>query len=131
MGVLSAMAEPRRARRIRQIILLLVVVWMLLSLTRLLWAMVPNAGGTVAAPNVINPLSAGSSKVAAAPVDINRMVAWHLFGEAGATTQVVIEAAVETDSRDGYRGGRAANESATEVTRYRSVYGGWFGVCHY
>jgi len=105
VGALNAMAEPRRARRIRQVILLLVIVWMLLSLTRLLWAMVPNAGGTVVAPNVINPLSAGSSRVIAAPVDINRMVAWHLFGEAGATSQVVIEAAVETDSRDGIEEG--------------------------
>lgn len=105
VGALNAMAEPRRARGIRQVILLLVIVWMLLSLTRLLWAIVPSAGGTVVAPNVINPLSAGSSRVIAAPVDINRMVAWHLFGEAGATSQVVIEAAVETDSRDGIEEG--------------------------
>lgn len=105
VGALNAMAEPRRARWTRQVILLLVIVWMLLSLTRLLWAMVPNAGGTVVAPNVINPLSAGSSRAIAAPVDINRMVAWHLFGEAGATSQVVIEAAVETDSRDGIEEG--------------------------
>ncbi len=104
MGALNAMAQPRRARRIRQVILLLVVVWMLLSLTRLLWALVPNAENTnVAPPTVINPLSASSSRAIVAPVDIDRMVAWHLFGEAGATAQAVIEAAteVETDSREG------------------------------
>ena len=108
MGALNAMAQPRRARRIRQAILLLVVVWMLLSLTRLLWALVPNAENTnVAPPTVINPLSASSSKAIVAPVDIDRMVAWHLFGEAGATAQAVIEAAteVETDSREGIEDG--------------------------
>ena len=108
MGALNAMAQPRRARRIRQAILLLVGVWMLLSLTRLLWALVPNAENTnVAPPTVINPLSASSSRAIVAPVDIDRMVAWHLFGEAGATAQAVIEAAteVETDSREGIEDG--------------------------
>ena len=108
MGALNAMAQPRRARRIRQVVLLLVVVWMLLSLTRLLWALVPNAENTnVAPPTVINPLSASSSRAIVAPVDIDRMVAWHLFGEAGATAQAVIEAAteVETDSREGIEDG--------------------------
>ena len=108
MGALNAMAQPHRARRIRQVILLLVVVWMLLSLTRLLWALVPNAENTnVAPPTVINPLSASSSRAIVAPVDIDRMVAWHLFGEAGATAQAVIEAAteVETDSREGIEDG--------------------------
>ena len=108
MGALNAMAQPRRARRIRQAVLLLVVVWMLLSLTRLLWALVPNAENTnVAPPTVINPLSASSSRAIVAPVDIDRMVAWHLFGEAGATAQAVIEAAteVETDSREGIEDG--------------------------
>ena len=98
MGALNAMAQPRRARRQRQAILLLVVVWMLLSLTRLLWALVPNAENTnVAPPTVINPLSASSSRAIVAPVDIDRMVAWHLFGEAGATAQAVIEAATEVE----------------------------------
>ena len=116
MGALNAMAQPRRARRIRQVILLLVVVWMLLSLTRLLWALVPNAENTnVAPPTVINPLSASSSRAIVAPVDIDRMVAWHLFGEAGATAQAVIEAAteVETDSREGIEDG--ARETSLQL----------------
>jgi general secretion pathway protein C len=116
MGALNAMAQPRRARRIRQVVLLLVIVWMLLSLTRLLWALVPNAeNNNVAPPTVINPLSAGSSRAIVAPVDIDRMVAWHLFGEAGATAQAVIEAAteVETDSREGIEDG--ARETSLQL----------------
>ena len=116
MGALNAMAQPRRARRIRQVVLLLVIVWMLLSLTRLLWALVPNAeNNNVAPPTVINPLSAGSSRAIVASVDIDRMVAWHLFGEAGATAQAVIEAAteVETDSREGIEDG--ARETSLQL----------------
>ena len=116
IGALNAMAQPRRARRIRQVILLLVIAWMLLSLTRLLWALVPNAeNANVAPPNVINPLAAGSSRAIVAPVDIDRMVAWHLFGEAGATAQAVIEAAteVETDSREGIEDG--ARETSLQL----------------
>ena len=115
-GAVTAMAQPRRVRRIRQVILLLVIVWMLLSLTQLLWALVPNAQNTSAAsPNVVNPLSASSSGAAAAPVDIDRMVAWHLFGEAGATAQAVIEAAteVEVDSREGIEDG--ARETSLQL----------------
>lgn len=115
-GAVTAMARPRRVRRIRQVILLLVIVWMLLSLTQLLWALVPNAQNTSAAsPNVVNPLSASSSGAAAAPVDIDRMVAWHLFGEAGATAQAVIEAAteVEVDSREGIEDG--ARETSLQL----------------
>ncbi|MDG2273821.1 MAG: type II secretion system protein GspC [Halioglobus sp.] len=108
MGVWNAVAQPHRARQIRQIILLLVVVWMLLSLSRLIWALVPPAESTDIVPtNVINPLSAASSRAVVAPVDIDRMVAWHLFGEAGATAQEVIEASieVEADSREGIEEG--------------------------
>ncbi len=116
MAALSAMAQPARVRRMRQIILLIVIVWMLLSLTQLLWALVPNAVSTNAVPaNVINPLSASSSRAIVAPVDIDRMVAWHLFGEVGATAQAVIEAATEAeaDSREGIEEG--ARQTALQL----------------
>ena len=51
----------------------------------------------------------------AVPVDIDRMVEWHLFGEAGATAQAVIEASieVETDSREGIEEG--ARETSLQL----------------
>ncbi|MDG2045943.1 MAG: type II secretion system protein GspC [Halioglobus sp.] len=115
-GAVTAMAHPRRMRRIRDVILLLLIVWMLLSLTQLLWALVPNAQSAgVASPKVVNPLSASGSKATVAPVDIDRMVAWHLFGELGATAQAVIEAAtqVEVDSREGIEDG--ARETSLQL----------------
>lgn len=89
---LHTMAQPAHLRRLRLVLLSLLAVWVVLALTRLLWALVPIAEPAVGAPpKVINPVSIGRSSVAAAPVDIDRMVAWHLFGEAGATAPPVTE----------------------------------------
>jgi len=86
------MAQPAHLRRLRLFLLCLLAVWVVLALTRLLWALLPVAEPAVGAPpKVINPVSIGRSSAAAAPVDIDRMVAWHLFGEAGATAPLVTE----------------------------------------
>jgi len=91
-GALHTMAQPAHLRRVRLVLLSLLAVWVVLALTRLLWALVPVAEPAVGAPpKVINPVSIGRSSAAAAPVDIDRMVAWHLFGEAGATAPLVTE----------------------------------------
>jgi general secretion pathway protein C len=102
------MAQPGHARRIRQVILVVVALWAVLALTRLIWALVPTAENSNSTPpNVINPVSVGGARVAAAPVDIEGMVAWHLFGEVGAAAQAAIEqeAAVAANSRDGIEKG--------------------------
>lgn len=91
-GALHTMAQPAHLRRLRLVLLSLLAVWVVLALTRLLWALVPGAEPAVGTPpKVINPVSIGRSSAAAAPVDIDRMVAWHLFGEAGATAPLVTE----------------------------------------
>ena len=97
-GVLNALAQPANARRLRQVLLCLLAIWAMLALTRLLWALVPIAApGTAVPPKVINPLSTGQASAAAAPVDINRLMGWHLFGEAGAVAPVI--AAPETTAQ--------------------------------
>jgi general secretion pathway protein C len=91
-GALNALAQPAKARRLRQAVLCLLAVWAVLALSKLLWALVPVVEPVVAPEaKVINPLSAGRSGEAATPVDIERMAGWHLFGEAGATAPVVAE----------------------------------------
>jgi general secretion pathway protein C len=89
-GVLNALAQPANARRLRQALLCLLAVWGILALTRLVWALVPNAVPVVAASvKVINPLTTGQASVIAAPVDIDRLMSWHLFGEVGAITPTI------------------------------------------
>ncbi len=107
-GVLNAMAQPANARRLRQVLMCLLAVWAMLALTRLLWALVPTAAPVNATPpNILNPVSAGPASKAAAPVDIERMMAWHLFGVAGATAPVVAaaEAPPQTSTRAGIEEG--------------------------
>jgi len=107
-GVLHAMTQPANARRVRQALLCLLAVWGMLALTRLLWALVPAAEPAVAAPpKVLNPALAGNVSAAAAPVDIDRMVSWHLFGKASTAAAVAAapEPVVAANSRAGIEEG--------------------------
>jgi len=107
-AALHTMAQPANLRRLRLVLLALLAVWGVLALGRLLWALVPVAEPAVGAPpKVINPVSIGRSSAVAAPVDIDRMVAWHLFGEAGATAPLVTEpdTAAQANARAGIEEG--------------------------
>jgi general secretion pathway protein C len=107
-GALSALAQPERVQRLRRVLLVLLAIWAVMALTRLLWALVPAAEPAVAqAPRIINPLSDTRDRTDAAPVDIERMVAWHLFGKPGATAPAAAapEAAAPASARAGIEQG--------------------------
>lgn len=88
-SALNTVAKPEHLRRLRLVLLCLLAIWAVLALTRLLWALVPATEPAVAQPpKVINPLSDNRDRADAAPVDIQRMVAWHLFGKPSATAPV-------------------------------------------
>lgn len=85
-GALNRLSQPEHVRRLRLILFCLLAIWAVLALTRLLWALVPATEPALAQPpRVINPLSDKRAAADAVPVDIQRMVAWHLFGKPGAT----------------------------------------------
>jgi general secretion pathway protein C len=106
-GALSTFSQPEHLRRLRQILLCLLAVWSVLALTRLLWALVPAAEPVVAAPpKIINPLSDARDPSDAAPVDIERMVSWHLFGKPGAVAPAAApQAATPATTRAGIEQG--------------------------
>ncbi|HEY6131921.1 MAG TPA: type II secretion system protein GspC [Halioglobus sp.] len=113
-GVLNTLAQPANARRLRQVLLCLLALWAVLALTRLIWALVPATEPPVAAPpKVLNPVSTGRAGAKAAPVDIDRMVAWHLFGEAG----VAAPAAVVEPEAKSTANARAGIEEGARETR--------------
>lgn len=86
-GALNAMSQPANARRLRQVLKAIFILWAILALVRLLWALVPTAEPVTESPLVvINPITTGSARTAAEQVDINRMVGWHLFGKPGVAT---------------------------------------------
>ncbi len=74
------LSEPRRAARLRLLLCALACLWLILSLSRALWLLLP-APVAAALPEVANPLAA-SAPVAAAPVDIERLAGWNPFGVA-------------------------------------------------
>ena len=108
-GALHSLAQPERARRLRQVLLALFALWAVLAIARLVWALFPT-GETAPVTDiaVINPVSSQTSGTGADAIDIDRMVAWHLFGEAGATPEPGVqeqEAVGQDQSRDGIEQG--------------------------
>jgi general secretion pathway protein C len=107
-GALTAMAQPEFGRRLRQVLLYLLALWAVLALGRLFWSFLPSSEPAETAPvAVLNPVSDSRAASSAAPVDIDRMVAWHLFGEAGAVAPAAAapEAASKASARAGIENG--------------------------
>lgn len=107
-SVLNTLARPDQARRLRRVLLCLLAIWLVLALTRLIWALVPAAepAATVVS-EVINPVTSGGSARDAEPVDIDSLVGWHLFGEVG---EVLLDVpppqeSLQASSRDGIEDG--------------------------
>lgn len=116
-GALNTMSQPARARRLRLVLTCLLACWAVLALTRLIWALVPSKdSAATTVPAVINPVSSGGSARDAVSVDIDSMVAWHLFGEAGATAVAIPLPAesAQASARDGIEDG--AEETRLQLT---------------
>lgn len=111
-GALNTLSRPDHARRLRLVLLGLLACWAVLALTRLIWALVPVTESAVAVPEIINPVSSGGSARDANPVDIDRLVAWHLFGEAGQTV-----VAVPLPEETGQANAREGIEEGAQETR--------------
>ncbi len=84
-AALAVLTRPEGMRRLRQGCVLLFSIWAVIALSQLIWTLLP--GGNTAIPGdavVINPVAVTAAPAGAEPVDIARVQAWHLFGEAGA-----------------------------------------------
>lgn len=98
--LLRTLAQPTWLRRIRLLLFLLLVLWALFAVARILWFFVPQAQqSAVPQVKVINPVTNSGPASPARKLDIGKMRAWHLFGEAGATVAVPPPAVVS--ARDG------------------------------
>lgn len=81
------LARPAPQRRLRQLLLALLLLWLLLSLARLVWSLLPAEDELAEVPAVINPVVPTGPRESAVDVDIDQLRAWHLFGEAGQEVQ--------------------------------------------
>ncbi|HSB98177.1 MAG TPA: type II secretion system protein GspC [Spongiibacteraceae bacterium] len=94
---LAAVGVPRW----KVILTLLLAAWVLTNLARLVWLLLPLPNNVaVAGVAPVNPLTTGVARVAKSAVDIDAMVAWHLFGEVGAQPPRAGAAAVEEQAQE-------------------------------
>ena len=82
---MHALSRPGRQRQLRWACIFLLSLWAIFALSRLVWSLVPTPPlEERASVTIINPIQQSASAEGATEVDIQRMVSWHLFGEAGA-----------------------------------------------
>ena len=79
-GYVRVLSQPANAQRLRRGLILLLVLWAVLALSRLIWALLPAETLPESTPTPINPVAVAGRASTAAPVDIEKLVAWHLFG---------------------------------------------------
>lgn len=83
------------------ILMVILAAWVLANLARLVWLLWPQA--VAPAPNPTPPVNvagSGTARIAKSAVDIDAMVAWHLFGEVGAQPRAAGGAAVEEQAQE-------------------------------
>ena len=117
-SVLSAQAfmltEPERARQVRKVLYAFAILWMIVALAQLIWNLFPQPQSGPAPGNLINPLSGPAAANTAAPVDIDQLVGWNLFGTA-ASKPLTVAPPPEEVSRTG--GDLAGIENNAKETR--------------
>lgn len=108
-SIVRFLTEPAIARRVRQLVIVLLCLWLIMSLVSLVWALYP-AADVSSSENVkiVNPISQAPSGSTSTPVDIDKLQSRHLFGEANVdvpVAQVVEETPIAEASRDGIEEG--------------------------
>lgn len=106
---MHSLSEPARARRLRQVLVALFALWAVLALVRLVWALFPAAPAPAQVDGaVVNPVAVSTASASSSSVDIERMMAWHLFGKAGVQQPEVVVKEPQGkagDARDGIEQG--------------------------
>lgn len=101
----ATLAQPAKARRIRQLVIGLALVWLVLACARLVWALFPDAEATLPANIVIlNPAETTVASRQADPVDLDKMLSWHLLGKADEVAVVPVASVPLEDQATGREG---------------------------
>ena len=118
-SALRSLAQPARARRLRQGLAVLFALWGILALSQLIWALLPAAETSLPTDaGVINPVSLPSTSGSVDSVNIRRVQGWHLFGEAGASNlagQVQEAEPIPASARDGIEKGARETRLALKL----------------
>lgn len=116
-GLWQAMAKPARARRIRQLVALLLLIWATMALVELIWTFLPRSESVIPAETpILNPMESHSGDTAVASVNVDSMMSWHLFGVAGESEPAADVPVVVTPSdRDGIEKGARETRLALKL----------------
>ena len=81
-----AVADPVLGGRLRRVVLALLLLWAVAALSHLVWAVFPPLRNPLPeTATVVNPVAvATDASPSVQGPDMERMRAWHLFGEVGA-----------------------------------------------
>jgi general secretion pathway protein C len=83
--LLHWLGQPSQVRRIRQLVIVVLLLWAVFAVVRIVWALLPQPDSAAQAPPaVINPVNSVTSAAPSGQLDIQRLQALHLFGKAGA-----------------------------------------------
>lgn len=109
------LSQPEQALRVRRLLTVLLLAWLAYALVVLVWALLPvPEADPVPLDELVNPASPAPSPSDRKPVDIDQVVAWHLFGEAGEIAVAEEEPAAADSSREGIE--RGARETRLDLT---------------
>ncbi len=119
-------AEPARARRLRQAIIVLFCIWAIAAAARLVWSLLPVAEVELDPDRaLLNPVVSGSEVAVTEPVDINKLQGWHLFGEAAKAPVIDAAAAAAKAAAEAQQAsGREGIEKGARKTRLDLVLRG-------
>ncbi|MFT5709882.1 MAG: general secretion pathway protein C [Halioglobus sp.] len=98
----AALAQPSRARFIRRGVIVFALVWIVFSVTQVLWALLPVPPVTVPVDLVVlNPAESPPSAVQVQSVDLDKMLSWHLLGKAGEPSTLPVIEVINVEAREG------------------------------
>ncbi len=104
---LYALAQPRRVARLRTLSLGLAALWSIFILAGLLWRLLPPATQADPVTDLVNPLQADTGAATAVAVDLDRLLAWNLFGALAEVPAGAEQTTVQSSHTDDVIGERA------------------------
>ncbi len=91
---LYGLAEPQRARQLKNGVYLLASLWLVFALAKLVWNLVPQPAAEVTT-KLINPQTSQAQQGQRRDVNIEEMAGWNLFGTAASKPSLAAIAAAE------------------------------------
>jgi general secretion pathway protein C len=88
---LQSLSDPGRSKQVRRVLYALAGLWLLLAVVNMVWSLLPQPQSQVTAGVTLNPLRASAAAAQQAPVNIEELVGWNLFGTAASIPVPVVK----------------------------------------